>query len=85
MDVIPIDYEVLRLIWWALLGILLIAFAILGGMDLGVGALMPAVARTDDERRVLINADAREIEIPFAGIRRSNLVPDHLTPLEGAR
>ena len=38
-----------------------------------------------DERRVLINADAGEIEIPFAGIRRSNLVPDHLTPLEGAR
>ena len=38
-----------------------------------------------DERRVLINAEAGEIEIPFAGIRRSNLVPDHLTPLEGAR
>ena len=38
-----------------------------------------------DERRVLINAEAGEIEIPFAGIRRSNLVPDHPTPLEGAR
>ena len=38
-----------------------------------------------DERRVLINAEAGEIEIPFAGIRRSNLVPDHLTSLEGAR
>jgi ribosome maturation factor RimP len=37
-----------------------------------------------DERRVLINADTREIEIPLAGIRRSNLVPDHTTPLEGA-
>jgi cytochrome d ubiquinol oxidase subunit II len=55
MDVIPIDYEVLRLIWWALLGILLIGFAIMGGMDLGVGALLPAVARTDEERRVLLN------------------------------
>src|SRR6476646_10922404 len=38
-----------------------------------------------DERRVLINADAGEIEIPFAGIRRSNLVPDHATPVEGGR
>ena len=55
MSVIPLDYEVLRLIWWALLGILLIGFAIMGGMDLGVGTLMPWVARTDEERRVLIN------------------------------
>ncbi len=55
MSAIPLDYEMLRLIWWALLGILLIGFAIMGGMDLGVGALMPAVARTDEERRVLIN------------------------------
>ncbi len=37
-----------------------------------------------DDRRVLISADAGEIEIPLAGIRRSNLVPDHRT-LEGAR
>lgn len=37
-----------------------------------------------DDRRVLISANAGEIEIPLAGIRRSNLVPDHMT-LEGAR
>lgn len=55
MDVIPIDYETLRLIWWALLGVLLIGFAIMGGMDLGIGTLLPAVARTDEERRVLLN------------------------------
>ncbi|WP_332717870.1 cytochrome d ubiquinol oxidase subunit II [Pelagibacterium mangrovi] len=55
MDYIPIDYETLRLIWWALLGIILIGFAILGGRDLGIGAMLPAVARTDDERRVLLN------------------------------
>jgi ribosome maturation factor RimP len=36
-----------------------------------------------DESRVLIRADAGEIEIPLAGIRRSNLAPD-LTTLEGA-
>ncbi len=55
MSAIPLDYETLRLIWWALLGILLIGFAIMGGMDLGLGALLPFVARTDDERRVLLN------------------------------
>lgn len=52
---IPLDYETMRLIWWALLGILLIGFAIMGGADLGVGTLMPFVARTDKERRVLLN------------------------------
>jgi len=55
MSTIPLDYETLRLIWWALLGILLIGFAVMGGRDLGVGALLPFVARTDAERRVLIN------------------------------
>ncbi len=55
MSTIPLDYETLRLIWWALLGVLLIGFAIMGGRDLGVGALLPFAARTDDERRVLLN------------------------------
>ena len=50
-----LDYEILRLIWWLLLGVLLIGFAIMDGFDLGVGALLPFVARTDTERRVLIN------------------------------
>jgi len=55
VSTIPLDYETLRLIWWLLLGILLIGFAIMGGRDLGVGALLPFAARTDDERRVLLN------------------------------
>jgi len=55
MHGVPIDYDILRLIWWALLGVLLIGFGIMGGMDLGVGTLLPFVARTDDERRVLVN------------------------------
>ncbi len=55
MDFIPIDYEILRLIWWALLGVLLIGFAIVGGQDLGMGALLPFVARTDEERRIMLN------------------------------
>ncbi len=50
------DYETLRLIWWALLGILLIGFTIFDGFDLGVAALLPFVAKTDIERRIAINA-----------------------------
>src|ERR1700753_1700582 len=48
-------YEILRLIWWALLGILLIGFAVMDGFDLGTAALLPFVAKTDKERRVVIN------------------------------
>ena len=49
------EYEILRLIWWALLGVLLIGFAIMDGFDLGTAALLPFVARSDVERRVAIN------------------------------
>src|SRR3954452_5379555 len=49
------DYESLRLIWWALLGTLLIGFAVMDGFDLGVATLLPYVARTDLERRIAIN------------------------------
>ena len=55
MSTIPLDYETLRLIWWLLLGVLLIGFAVMGGRDLGVGALLPFAARSDEERRVLLN------------------------------
>ncbi|WAJ27024.1 cytochrome d ubiquinol oxidase subunit II [Antarcticirhabdus aurantiaca] len=55
MTNIPLDYETMRLVWWVLLGTLLIGFAIMDGYDLGVGALLPFVGRTDEERRVLIN------------------------------
>ncbi len=49
------DFETLKVIWWLLLGILLIGFAIMDGFDLGVGMLLPFIARTDTERRVVIN------------------------------
>ncbi|MFG1296585.1 cytochrome d ubiquinol oxidase subunit II [Xanthobacter variabilis] len=51
-----IDYDTLRVIWWLLLGVLLIGFALMDGFDLGTGMLLPFVARTDIERRVVINA-----------------------------
>ncbi|WP_296764815.1 cytochrome d ubiquinol oxidase subunit II [Sediminimonas sp.] len=50
-----IGFDTLRVIWWALLGVLLIGFALTDGFDMGVGALLPFVARTDVERRVAIN------------------------------
>jgi cytochrome d ubiquinol oxidase subunit II len=52
---IPLDYTTLRVIWWGLLGVLLIGFAIADGFDLGVASLLPFVARTDGERRMVIN------------------------------
>jgi len=55
MSSIPVDYEVLRVIWWLFLGVLLIGFAIMDGFDLGVATLLPFVARSDVERRVAIN------------------------------
>jgi cytochrome d ubiquinol oxidase subunit II len=50
-----ISLDVLRVIWWLLLGVLLIGFALTDGFDLGVGALLPFVGKTDTERRVAIN------------------------------
>jgi len=49
------DYESLRLIWWLLVGVLLIGFAIADGMDLGTAMLIPVLGKTDTERRVIIN------------------------------
>ncbi|WP_313165616.1 cytochrome d ubiquinol oxidase subunit II [Massilia oculi] len=50
-----LDYDTLRVIWWVLLGVLLVAFAVTDGFDLGTGTLLPFVAKTDLERRVVIN------------------------------
>lgn len=49
------DYATLRVIWWVLLGLLLIGFAIMDGYDLGTAMLLPFVGRNDNERRVVIN------------------------------
>ncbi|AGT07569.1 cytochrome d ubiquinol oxidase subunit II [Paracoccus aminophilus] len=50
-----ISLELLRVIWWGLMGFLLIAFAATDGFDMGTAALLPFVAKTDLERRVVIN------------------------------
>lgn len=48
------DLDTLRVIWWALLGILLIAFAVTDGYDFGTAALLRLLGRDSDERHVLL-------------------------------
>ncbi len=50
-----LDYESLKFIWWVLIGVLLIGFAITDGFDMGVGAVLPFMGKKDEERRVMIN------------------------------
>ena len=52
------DYEVLRFVWWLLIGVLLIGFAVTDGFDMGVGMLCRIIGRTDTERRIMINSIA---------------------------
>jgi cytochrome d ubiquinol oxidase subunit II len=52
------DYEQLRLIWWLLIGVLLIGFAVTDGFDMGAGILSLIVGKNDTERRVVINSMA---------------------------
>lgn len=53
-----IEYELLKIIWWVLVGVLLIGFALTDGFDMGSMAIMPFVGKTDDERRAAINTIA---------------------------
>lgn len=50
------DYGTLREIWWLLLGILLIGFAVTDGYDLGLGAIYRFITRDDTERRMALEA-----------------------------
>jgi cytochrome bd ubiquinol oxidase subunit II len=49
------DYVTLKLIWWALIGVLIIGFALTDGFDMGATILLPFIARNDAERRIVIN------------------------------
>ncbi|MEM6673512.1 MAG: cytochrome d ubiquinol oxidase subunit II [Planctomycetota bacterium] len=48
--------DALAVAWFGLLGVLLTGYAILDGFDLGVGMMHPFVAKTDDERRIVLNS-----------------------------
>lgn len=52
------DYETVRFIWWALIGVLLIGFTITDGFDMGVGVLLPIIGKDDTDRRIMINSIA---------------------------
>lgn len=46
----------LNTIWFILVGVLIIGYAILDGFDLGVGSLYYLLGKTDDEKKVLIQS-----------------------------
>jgi len=50
-----LDMEVLRVIWWVLLGVLFMGFAVTDGFDLGAAVLLPLVASDDTEKRIVLN------------------------------
>jgi cytochrome d ubiquinol oxidase subunit II len=50
-----LDYATLKVIWWLLVGVLLVGFAVMDGHDMGVGTLLPFLGKGDEERRVIIN------------------------------
>lgn len=67
-----LTYELMRFIWWLLIGILLIGFAVADGFDMGVGMLTRILGRTDTERRIMINSiaphwDGKQVWLITAG------------------
>ena len=62
----------LSVVWFVLLGVLFTGYALLDGFDLGAGAVHLLVARTDGERRNVLNAigpvwDGNEVWLITAG------------------
>jgi cytochrome d ubiquinol oxidase subunit II len=51
-----LDYATLRVMWWLILGLLLIGFAVTDGFDMGLGASFMFLGRTDAERRALLSS-----------------------------
>jgi cytochrome bd ubiquinol oxidase subunit II len=51
-----LDYEALRVLWWLIIGVLLIGFAVTDGFDLGLGASFTYLGQTDAERRALLSS-----------------------------
>jgi cytochrome bd ubiquinol oxidase subunit II len=54
LEIKMLDFETLRVIWWLILGTLLIGFAIMDGFDLGVATIVRYAGKTDEERRALL-------------------------------
>lgn len=52
------DYDTLQVMWWLLVGVLLIGFALTNGMDMAVSALLFKVGRNSQERGAIISTIA---------------------------
>jgi cytochrome d ubiquinol oxidase subunit II len=66
------EFTTYQVIWWALVGAVLILYAWTSGFDLGIGSLLPFIAHKNDERRVLINVigptwDGNQVWLIFGG------------------
>ena len=49
------DYDTLQVLWWILVGVLLIGFALTNGMDMAVSALLFKVTKNSKERGAIIS------------------------------
>src|SRR5690349_22250309 len=59
-------------VWFILVALMLVAYVVLDGFDLGVGVISPLVARNHDERRLVLRAigpvwDGNEVWLIAAG------------------
>lgn len=52
------DYDTLQVIWWILVGVLLIGFALTNGMDMAVSTLLFKVGQNSKERGAIISTIA---------------------------
>lgn len=52
------EYETLKIIWWCLVGVLLIGFALTGGMDMAVSALIFRFGKTPAQRAYILKTIA---------------------------
>ncbi|EKD91775.1 MAG: cytochrome d ubiquinol oxidase subunit II, partial [uncultured bacterium] len=51
------DYEFLKLIWWVIIGFILVIYAATAGFDAGVTMYMPFL-KSETDRRVVLNTSA---------------------------
>ncbi len=49
------DYDTLQVIWWVLIGVLLVGFSLTNGLDMAVSSLLFVVGKDSKERKVLIS------------------------------
>lgn len=72
------DYMTLQIIWWVMIGVVLILYATTAGFDFGITLMLPFLRRkarfveNDEERRLLINTiaptwDGNQTWLVFAG------------------